>query len=267
VDFSRSIRFFDAKGRRLEFGDDWGVYDFPDGQNQIWFEREPADEEICLNHPAILDLLVQTLAAVGALNVFVTYLYGARSDKVRSGSRRVANVALHSRALVESASVGKRLEIFVPHDSQQHSAPFRFEHDLSAYDGIVFPDASAKSRQPWTHQCGMPELTFEKVRKEETGDIIGLAPSRTVSCGRHLVIDDICDGGATFLKVAEMLPGCEFDLFVPHGIFSGSALDRLSQAGYSQIFTTNSFVHDDPALEAEIAARCSVANIWRSSGD
>lgn len=56
-----------------------------------------------------------------------------------------------------------------------------------------------------------------------------------------LIVDDICDGGATFIKVAEILKekyeGVVVDLFVTHGIFSkGFPLNNINH-----IYTTNSY--------------------------
>lgn len=58
-----------------------------------------------------------------------------------------------------------------------------------------------------------------------------------------LVVDDICDGGGTFLLLAEALNRAGIDnlleLYVSHGIFSKGINNLLSS--YSAIYTTNSF--------------------------
>jgi ribose-phosphate pyrophosphokinase len=54
-----------------------------------------------------------------------------------------------------------------------------------------------------------------------------------------LIIDDICDGGMTFIKLAEILKdnGAKtVDLYVTHGIFS-KGKDVLYEAGINNIFT------------------------------
>lgn len=267
LDFSRYLRFYGKDGRRLRFEEDWGVYQFPDGQNQLWFGEDARIEwlQVCMNLPAITDLVWQAAAALGPLNILVTYLYGARSDKTQSGARRVPNVAQLMRALLSRAAEGKDLKILVPHDSQANAAPYSPSLNLSAYDGIVYPDAGCRSRQPWLQSCGLPEITFEKVRDQQTGQITGLRPCDELPGERLLVADDICDGGATFLKVAELLPGCTLDLTVTHGIFSGPALQNLTNAGYREIFTTNSFVQPDLAREQEIFSRCKVSDVWDSA--
>ena|GEM_PF-2374789 len=259
MDYSRYIRFDGA-----EFGSDWGVYEFPDGQVQIWFSEGIAVEqmEVCINHPAIVDLLGQAHEVIGPVDFFVTYLYGARSDKTANGDRRVPNVAERMRGLLATLSASKQLQILVPHDSQENAAPFTPAIDLTEYEGIVFPDASACGRQPWLDGSGLPSVTFEKVRDQVTGEIMGLALTEPVPGKRLLVVDDICDGGTTFIKVAEQLPGCSLDLSVVHGVFSGNALDRLSAAGYGRIYCTNSYVHHDADLAELVRTRCQVYDVW-----
>lgn len=58
-----------------------------------------------------------------------------------------------------------------------------------------------------------------------------------------LIVDDICDGGGTFIALAQELKKFEpksISLYITHGIFS-KGLDVLYNAGISKIFTTNSY--------------------------
>lgn len=60
--------------------------------------------------------------------------------------------------------------------------------------------------------------------------------------GRFLVVDDICEGGATFIGVGqaikEIKPNAQLSLYVTHGFFS-AGLDKLLEI-YDYIYTTNS---------------------------
>jgi ribose-phosphate pyrophosphokinase len=91
----------------------------------------------------------------------------------------------------------------------------------------------------------------DKVRDITTGAITATnisIPSLYAQTGKtFLVVDDICDGGRTFVELGkEMLcNGVERDqleLYVTHGIFS-KGFDELLQY-YSKIYTTNSFRQD-----------------------
>jgi len=124
------------------------------------------------------------------------------------------------------------------------------EHDTliaQAFDGIhidalICPDEGAKARVESTAQLlGMDVHYASKKRDFETGKLSGFAaPDTLPKKGRYLVVDDICDGGGTFMGLAEAL-GLHRDqlaLWVTHGIFSGKA-DQLRQS-YRWIATTSS---------------------------
>lgn len=57
-----------------------------------------------------------------------------------------------------------------------------------------------------------------------------------------LIVDDICDGGATFIELAKIIkpmnPG-SMTLFVTHGIFRNGT-DSLYEAGFDRVITTDS---------------------------
>ena len=103
---------------------------------------------------------------------------------------------------------------------------------------LVFPDKGARQRYDIAH---IPSTYCEKVRTPGTGDIIGFARCGSVNeHDRILVIDDICDGGRTFLEVAKTIPDtCILGLYITHGLFSKGVRELLSK--YETIFTTNTF--------------------------
>ncbi|MDA8708611.1 ribose-phosphate diphosphokinase [Hellea sp.] len=96
-----------------------------------------------------------------------------------------------------------------------------------------------------------PIVYCEKVRDPATGQITHTNVMVDSLEGRTAIItDDICDGGYTFIKVAEQLKakGAEkVVLFVTHGIFS-KGLDVFDGL-IDHVFTTPSFKHTpDPRL-------------------
>ncbi len=90
-----------------------------------------------------------------------------------------------------------------------------------------------------------PIVYCEKVRDPATGQITHTDVKVESLAGRTAIItDDICDGGYTFIKIAEQLKAKGADkviLFVTHGIFSKglNVFDGL----IDQVFTTDSFEH------------------------
>lgn len=96
-----------------------------------------------------------------------------------------------------------------------------------------------------------PIVYCEKMRDPSTGQITHTSVKVDSLEGRTAIItDDICDGGYTFIKVAEQLKAkgaSKVILFVTHGIFS-KGLDVFDGL-IDHVFTTDSFEHaPDPRL-------------------
>lgn len=116
---------------------------------------------------------------------------------------------------------------------------------LPEYDGVIAPDRGAAARaEDMAAALGDVEVIYaEKVREFGTGDITHYQIEGLHLGKKYLVVDDICDGGATFNLLAENVPhGVDIDLWVSHGIFS-KGVDNLSLR-YGTIYTTDSFYKD-----------------------
>jgi ribose-phosphate pyrophosphokinase len=101
----------------------------------------------------------------------------------------------------------------------------------------VYPDAGAAKRYGASNRA----LRCEKVREASTGKILGVKVIGKVKPVSYVIIDDICDGGRTFIEVAKKLYEAgakEVHLYISHGIFS-KGLEPLRQAGIKRIFTRN----------------------------
>lgn len=113
---------------------------------------------------------------------------------------------------------------------------------LNGYDGIIAPDKGAKRRaQAVADVAGLPVYTATKERDEATGKLSNFQLELPEE-GKFLIIDDICDGGGTFLGLlAASGRGMGMvDLYVSHGVFSKEAQKNLSDK-FEFIFTTNSY--------------------------
>lgn len=111
------------------------------------------------------------------------------------------------------------------------------------YMGVIAPDKGAESRaKEFADVLGIPVFTVDKTRDFETGKLLGFKVPELDRDGRYLIVDDICDGGGTFLGIARELglPLDQLDLFVSHGVFSKNALTTLSER-FGEVFTTNSY--------------------------
>lgn len=117
----------------------------------------------------------------------------------------------------------------------------------------LFPDKGAMERYQVPDQIGnnfvvvdVHQVWATKVRNPETGQLSSFSvetagflkdrPNEPI-----VVIDDICDGGRTFLGIADALDALgvknERVLYVSHGIFS-AGLDQL-MSKFSRIYTKN----------------------------
>lgn len=111
------------------------------------------------------------------------------------------------------------------------------------YQFLVAPDKGASEKvKQCMEVCQNAEfhITMNKVRQD--GKVIHEPYQPMKAYGyRGLVVDDICDGGATFISVAKAIkennPHAKLDLYVTHGIFS-KGLDELALY-YNKIFCYN----------------------------
>lgn len=111
---------------------------------------------------------------------------------------------------------------------------------------IVAPDLGAlKKAEKFAEYVGARGvIAFHKVRDMATGNIIRHEIIGTCGFGeKFLVLDDLCDGGRTFVGVAEKLRQMKperLELAVTHGIFSYG--QEVVTDVYDKVYTTNSFI-------------------------
>ena len=117
---------------------------------------------------------------------------------------------------------------------------------------LVAPDMGAATRvRDIAVALGLDMLQAQKTRNAQTGVVTGVEILGDIPPKPLLVVDDICDGGRTFIELAlevkRASPQQILGLYVSHGIFS-KGLGVLTPL-YRQIFTANSWLEGDtPAL-------------------
>jgi ribose-phosphate pyrophosphokinase len=111
---------------------------------------------------------------------------------------------------------------------------------------LVAPDAgAAKKIGPVAKATGLPIIQAMKVRDPMTGAITGTTvdwDETACSAANLLIVDDICDGGRTFIELAKVLrpkTTGRILLFVTHGIFS-QGIEVFADL-FDGIFTANLF--------------------------
>lgn len=169
-----------------------------------------------------------------SLEVFADLLNSLNIDKVVS-------VDVHS----DVSHLVKRLHVI----SQEDIMSFSWVRNTLPYgDVLVAPDAGSLKKIEKVASVLNPagRVTMSKVRDTSTGRIV---KSEIIDCslssldGRDcIIVDDICDGGATFTQAAHALKeagASKVSLWVTHGIFS-RGITRLFSEGIDRIFTTDS---------------------------
>jgi ribose-phosphate pyrophosphokinase len=104
-------------------------------------------------------------------------------------------------------------------------------------DVLLFPDKGASTRYP---QLSAKDIVVaDKIRNQATGEIVGIQIFEPYKLtGKNvLVVDDICDGGRTFIELsaaAKKYTPLTMSLWTTHGIYS-KGKDCLYQAGYKTL--------------------------------
>lgn len=223
-----------SKGKELELK----VFKYPAGEVAYEIHGDP-DKIVCWfeNSDDILVMKMLTEHFICARIIF-PYLPFGRED------RRVDSTKSYGLQMF-NAMFGNRIQTFDAHDQDSWSSSSNIRpHKLIVNkvlldckpDGIVFPDKGAAKRYEGLFE---PVAYGKKERSILTGNIKGYTLNRIPEENKLLVIDDICDGGRTFIELGKLLPDKELYLYVSHGIFS-KGFDELKKY-YKHIYTTDSY--------------------------
>jgi ribose-phosphate pyrophosphokinase len=275
------------------------VSKYPDGQQSITIDLPDTDfhEKITVSITSRLNSfrdLEVIIAANQALREFsyvenvklnVPYFLGARSDrKFNVGTSNylktvicpIINSQNFSRVTVldpHSDVLEACLNNYHKHDNHRlvKDALSKIDNRDGAQDRIclVSPDAGAyKKIFDVAKKFGIENIiTANKVRdmKTETGKILRTEiPTLDQHADlKYVIIDDICDGGRTFIELAKAIKGsrptAKVYLVVTHGIFS-AGFAELNQY-FEGIYTTNSY-RDIADNEYEVKTNTTAFNIF-----
>jgi len=215
----------------------------------------------------VVDTLRRTYSGVD-LYLFVSFLSFARQDRSNFIGE---SFSLSTIANLINSMNFRKIEIFEPH-SEISLALINYSRGLSITNtrmyqiikpsknvAIVCPDVGAIKRinnmvetindrsfistYKFTNEN---LLIFNKKRDLSNGNILGheLLSTLSKNLKEFYIVDDICDGGATFISIAKLIKekvkDAKIYLMVSHGIFS-KGIDHMIQNGIDHIYTTNSF--------------------------
>ena len=243
------------------------TFTFPDGQPHFildTFELEFTDVtiELAIRNPSDLFTLLlaaQVLRNTGytSINLDVRYLLGARMDRAIDSTQpftlevvaRLINGCGFSKVRVLDPHSMVALKLIRNSDFVDPVAAYQQAIKASKAEVVVAPDEGASYRTQTAWNCGRMGTTIiycTKHRDPQTGKLSefrvhNYEPEKDgTTC---LIIDDICDGGGTFIGLAKELMAAgakKVHLFVTHGIFSKG----LPLEGIDTIYTTDSYQPD-----------------------
>lgn len=168
------------------------------------------------------------------LSVYANFIHSLELDQIIIFDPHSGETGDQLHAASNALTILRPSDLFrQPHLSQMHTN----------YVGIIAPDKGAVTRaQGVADAFNLPLYTAEKTRDFGSGKLSGFSIDGLPEEGTLLVVDDICDGGGTFIGLSEAsrIPRERMHLYVSHGVFSKDAVDRLP-VYFEQILTTNSY--------------------------
>ena len=197
---------------------------------------------------------------VHAVVLYVPFFLGARSDrKFKQGGVNYIKEVI--APIINSQNFDTVLTLD-PHSDVLEACLNNFEkisnsiivksalQDINKEDVILIsPDGGAlKKIYDIAEEFDIPNvITASKHRDIKTGKItsteVPLSDARYYKDSKFVIVDDICDGGRTFVELAKAIhvkvPDAKIYLVVTHGLFT-SGFDELNKY-FEKIYTTNSY--------------------------
>lgn len=243
---------------------------FPDGTSQIWkLPKEILDSSMTMvtwyyeNDAELMHIgsLKQLLKKSKFTRLHMPFLpYGRQDKKVFNDT--TFNLEVFAKIInafeftmvssVDTHNYPRTVELinnFVNYEVEDTIRDLQNKLDITK---TVFPDFGARMRYNVSNDRST--IIGHKVRDQLTGNITDyeLEFPELTQTDKLLIVDDICDGGATFIKlvnkIKELQPNVEINLFVTHGIFS-KGKQILLDAGIKNIYTTNSLLQNKEGIE------------------
>lgn len=251
---------------------DYNIFKFNDGEPHIKFTEEIShkNEYIIIARITNSDELLIVLQVGDILerhgvnySLYLTYLMGMRMDRVMTFNEAYSlNIISNILKLIHPVNI----YIFEPHSQKTldllNAKTFnalhcdknytRFTDDILDNKHIVkcYPDHGAWQR--YGREINVSKSNYiilDKKRDINTGNIIGMKESSTYTSPENkpiegiIIIDDLCDGGRTFIEAKKLLnelyPGLPVYIFVKHMVNIGGLENLMNN--FDHVYITNSY--------------------------
>src|SRR3990167_5040219 len=255
---------------------DFETFTFSGGEPHIRITDGVDDDDITITHRinsfndiGLLCVAVDALKRIGFnrnLNLFIPYFLGARQDRVcNDGESLTVKVVAD---IINSLGFNN-VSIFDPHSDvtpalikncnviKNHNFVRECLNDINKDKSmqdiyLISPDAGANKKilELSKNTYSSPIIKCDKTRDIKTGRLMGFeiytSDLKNSDC---IIVDDICDGGGTFIGLAKELKikNCgDLYLIVSHGIFSKGFNELLKL--FKTIYFTDSINTYDESL-------------------
>lgn len=239
---------------------DYTLSRFPDGEVQISLGKFSHKDQICvrcrITNAEELFIITQVIDILDrhdvCYNIDIFYLMGMRMDRVmdfnrpftlkvigkmlnNSNAESIAILEPHSYA-VWDCRLGNK---FATLHLEKPIFPENFNTDYQ----LVLPDAGAVERYDYLSDDA---ISCSKVRDVSTGKILEIKIDNPEKIGNRplMVIDDLCDGGETFCRIAKALEKLgvskeRLNIAIVHMVNS-RGIENLSK-NFNHVWFTNSY--------------------------
>jgi ribose-phosphate pyrophosphokinase len=200
----------------------------------------------------------------GLVDLVLPYVPGARQDRLnptgdylftlKSVARMLNDRSFQSVTILDphsdvAAGLIDRCRVVTPADIMTRVPDGK-------YGAVISPDAGAEKRaSAVARKLGVPMIHAWKTRNVATGEISGFGIDSFVSAASSvgkpmLIVDDICDGGGTFIGLADEIArhtvtGTDLHLYTTHGLYSRGTRELSKR--FSHLYCTDSII--DPEIE------------------
>lgn len=244
---------------------------FPDGEKSLVIDSNINHKTDCVNlitRLSSMDNIFVMLQAADILNrhgvvfdLYISYLMSMRMDRVMDFNRpfslrvvanMIKNCGARNKYVLEPHSERTLEEL----DAKQWVTDFdclrdstiKFRVNSTNNLGVIFPDAGAKKRYLISSN-NVVCFTKKRDLSTGTGKILEIAPETEYDFNElaysndFLLIDDLCDGGGTFVgvanKVREINKNAKLSILVTH-LVNDRGLENLSN-NFDEVFISNSY--------------------------
>lgn len=229
---------------------------FPDGQPHINIGGLEGDVSVVCSL-TLCSKIIQLLEVSNALdrafcnkkNLVIPYLMGARYDRLMLKGDSVDLEVMAE--LINNLNFEKVYLYDVHSDSAllliKNSVAISNKELVQSYTKeesiLICPDAGAakKVEKYLEWNKNLTEIVYcTKTRDLKTGNLtINVLEPEKCARKKCVIIDDLCDGGGTFLGIASQIEPSSLTLIVTHGIFSKGLVDLCT--AFEEIITSDSY--------------------------